>query len=386
MIGTGFHRPWVEGYASIARHLAISLGDVAAVSMLGLMRHDYGGTWPNLVGERTDIELVDSFFLRKLRAGFAHGLIQDAALANRIRRAFRKKDAYSHFDIVHLFNVSHMMNSILLGQLPTKKKIVVHVCGPGNFGYVLSKNTVDAYICTTRSAQKYLLGHGVSSDKVFFVPPIISPTLFGDAANSRKKNKSGSAPQPNRLTITYMGNLNSWRFPPALIDEFELLPNTGPKLRFQIYCPERERDKNNVKELKTRAGKSKNEWSINFGNLNERSKIRVYKSSDIVIFPFAHDQGPIVNPPLTLLESMACGTVVVASQTSGIEEVITDGYDGYLVQAGNLPTLVDKVFKLCHNHESLRWIKGNAQETILDRYSPYNLSREVLNIYQNVLN
>jgi glycosyltransferase involved in cell wall biosynthesis len=68
----------------------------------------------------------------------------------------------------------------------------------------------------------------------------------------------------------------------------------------------------------------------------------VYCSSDIIVIPSRWEE------PLGLinLEAGACRKPVVATRVGGIPEVITDGENGFLVEAGNVEALADRVSRL----------------------------------------
>lgn len=59
---------------------------------------------------------------------------------------------------------------------------------------------------------------------------------------------------------------------------------------------------------------------------DEREMAKLYAACDMLLYPTKAD-----NLPLVILESMACGTPVVASAIGGIPEIVTQGENGYLV-------------------------------------------------------
>jgi glycosyltransferase involved in cell wall biosynthesis len=69
---------------------------------------------------------------------------------------------------------------------------------------------------------------------------------------------------------------------------------------------------------------------IGLGELNEAEMILAYGASDIVAVPSLEE-----NFPNTILEAFACGRAVVASRVGGIPELIIDGKNGALFEAGN---------------------------------------------------
>lgn len=59
---------------------------------------------------------------------------------------------------------------------------------------------------------------------------------------------------------------------------------------------------------------------------NQYDLALLYSASDILVYPTRAD-----NLPLVVIESMACGTPVIASKIGGIPEIISHAEDGYLV-------------------------------------------------------
>ena len=81
----------------------------------------------------------------------------------------------------------------------------------------------------------------------------------------------------------------------------------------------------------------------------------VYHTADIVVVP-SRWQEPL---GLINLEAGACGKPVVATNVGGIPEVVEDGLNGYLVEAGDVEAMADRVLQLIDN-PALRRRLGEA--------------------------
>ena len=71
----------------------------------------------------------------------------------------------------------------------------------------------------------------------------------------------------------------------------------------------------------------------------------------------------------SMLEAMAVGCIVIASDTEPVREVITDGVDGLLFDFFDREALVDRVEAALREPETFEPMRKNARATILERYS-----------------
>jgi len=92
------------------------------------------------------------------------------------------------------------------------------------------------------------------------------------------------------------------------------------------------------------------------------------------------------NMPLSLLESLSLGKIVIASNIGGIPEIIQDGFNGFLFEAGNCDDLIKKIKHLEELDISEKEkIKQAAKLSIKELNSQNNLN-SVLKVYTDILN
>lgn len=71
----------------------------------------------------------------------------------------------------------------------------------------------------------------------------------------------------------------------------------------------------------------------------------------------------------SLLDAMACGCCVVASNTAPILEVMKDNYSGLLFDFFNINQQVEKVEYALDNKDKMEELRHNARKTVVDNYS-----------------
>jgi glycosyltransferase involved in cell wall biosynthesis len=95
------------------------------------------------------------------------------------------------------------------------------------------------------------------------------------------------------------------------------------------------------------------------GYLSEEKKLACLKNSDIFVLPSLYE--PI---PLAILEALAAGLPVIASDVGGIPELVRDGYNGLLVKPGNPPELAAALSKLVDDRELRDRLASNAKPSV----------------------
>jgi len=100
------------------------------------------------------------------------------------------------------------------------------------------------------------------------------------------------------------------------------------------------------------------------GNLSFEQYIKILQISSVHVYltyPYVLSW--------SILNAMATGCCVVASNTKPVIEVIKDNYNGLLVDFFNVEQLVEKIEYSLDNKTKMQKIRDNARQTIIDKYS-----------------
>jgi len=118
------------------------------------------------------------------------------------------------------------------------------------------------------------------------------------------------------------------------------------------------------------------------GYLKERSElIKYYRASSVYVAPTFYE-----NLPIRVLEAMACGVPVVASNVCAVPEAIDNCVNGILIPPGSTDDLVDAICWLLSDSNLRRKMGNNARKTILEKFD-WNLNViRTVEVYKKILN
>lgn len=83
--------------------------------------------------------------------------------------------------------------------------------------------------------------------------------------------------------------------------------------------------------------------------------------------------------PNVVIEALAVGLPVVSFKVSGIQEIIKEGFNGYIVPQNNLSSFKEKIVEACTNRT---W---NSQDIKADVYYKFNLNK-ISKAYEQLIN
>ena len=105
-----------------------------------------------------------------------------------------------------------------------------------------------------------------------------------------------------------------------------------------------------------------------------------YSAFDAFVLPSANEGTPVV-----AIEALAAGRPVVATRVGGVPDVVRDGEDGFLVEAGDVETLAERLERLAADPELRRAMGERGRERVLPRYAVERLIDDVDLLYRSLL-
>lgn len=128
--------------------------------------------------------------------------------------------------------------------------------------------------------------------------------------------------------------------------------------------------------------KEKNKRRFVFmGEISDRHRLfSIIKHARLCILPTRID-----NLPNTCLESMALGKIVISSNNTSVEQLITDGVNGFLTEIDNGSELLEKIdYVMGLGEEERKHIEDNAKERVRD-LTPEKVYQKMKRIYKEVI-
>ena len=105
-----------------------------------------------------------------------------------------------------------------------------------------------------------------------------------------------------------------------------------------------------------------------------------YRLFDAFVLPSVNE-----GTPVSAIEALASGTPVVANRVGGVPDVVRDGVDGFLVEAGDVEAAADGLARLASDPELRRTLGEAGRARVLERYSVARLVDDVDRLYRSLL-
>ena len=210
--------------------------------------------------------------------------------------------------------------------------------------------------------QEYLRHYGIDSDVILNG---VDPNVFLQDVRIRKLN-----------AILFTGRLLRGKGLLDLLDISELLQASHPDvtvliigsgmLYARIVAEMKRRSLFNVRLL---------------GYLSHTELARYYALSRLLVLPTYYE-----GLPTCILEAMACGLPVVASNVSGDPELVTDAVNGYLVPPGDIGGFHQRISELLDDEAKQRRFGEAGKRIVLSKFTWAHVGRRVLELYAELVN
>lgn len=116
-------------------------------------------------------------------------------------------------------------------------------------------------------------------------------------------------------------------------------------------------------------------------NISNSELPEIYRSADLFVLPSINNHEAF---GIVLLEAMASGVPVLASNLPGVRSVFLDGVHGMLVEPNNVNDLSQKIELLISDEEKLKLMGENAYVLVREKYDWNVIGRKLNHLYVKV--
>lgn len=182
------------------------------------------------------------------------------------------------------------------------------------------------FIAISPSTRADLVARGLPEENVSLV--------YCGLDHARFRPTAPKAPQP---TVVFLGRLRRYKGVDTLLEAYATVARALPDARLEIVGdgPYRGALEARARQL----GLAGDGGRVNFrGFVPADEKVALLSSAHVAVCP-----SPKEGWGLTVVESNACGTAVVASRSPGLVDSVKDGITGLLVPHGDAPALAGAI-------------------------------------------
>ncbi len=290
-------------------------------------------------------------------------------------------------DIVHIHNFKGLS---LSSFAPAKSLKIPMVFTAHDYSLVCMRANLlnsSGEICKNPSAlckiynqiQKHLAKNKVDlliSPSQFVINKLKSNGLFKDVKSKKiplgieLKDNEKFEKDYSQTNILYVGNLGEHKGVHILLKAFRKIENMNIRLDIvgKGLCSEK------LKSM------SENDNRIKFHDFLEgKELIKMYQQANLTVVPSIWYD----NSPMVIYESFSCRTPVIGSKIGGIPELIEDGFNGYLFEAGNVNELQKLLENLIDSPETLKKLEQGTYESV-QRYTMDKHIKQLETEYQKL--
>jgi glycosyltransferase involved in cell wall biosynthesis len=241
----------------------------------------------------------------------------------------------------------------------THKKLLEHADAIASEGEIQTQEIVDLF--------------KVPKEKIFSLPDGVDLSEIEDYLNNAEITREDLGLQDADLVLINVNRLAPNKGISYLIDALKIL-NTQLNVKLLLIGagPEERKIKQQIKSL------GLENKVLHFKNIPDEKMFQLYTLTDISVTPTLYE-----GLPLVVLEAMACGKPIVASNVSEVPQVVKHGKNGFLVPPRNPSAIADAVFKIYE--KNLFKNMGIRSKEIVKNYDWSIIAKKAINKYEELV-
>lgn len=245
---------------------------------------------------------------------------------------------------------------------------------PTRKGRLLTDRWLTGRTCVSEAVNESWRAFGINNAATVYNPVDVSRYKI-DTAAAGTVRKEFNIPEDVKLLLN-VGRLTFAKAQDVLLDAVAALKkqqNNDFRLIIAGQGPDEEKLKARAKELGL-------EETVYFAGFRKDVQ-KLLAAADIFVFPSRWE-----GLPVTALEAMAAGTVVLASDIKPTKEYLTDGVSGLVTPVNDAKKLSDCLNNLLNNKAKRERFAAAGQAYVRQYFAPEYIARQYLSIYEGRMN
>ena len=209
---------------------------------------------------------------------------------------------------------------------------------------------------------------------VHVIPNTLETEVFKPYIKAASKEHLGIAPDKFVMLSGFMPSRKDLhKGTPYLVEALDTLISENlvdkDKIELIVFG---NRDDKNVPEFSVK--------TTFLGTISNDEKLAIcYSAADVFLTPSLED-----NLPNTVMESLSCGTPVIAFTTGGIPDMVSHQKNGYLAQYKSAADFA-KGIEWAYHHPDREKLNTTARQTVLEKFSERIIAQKHIEIYNRLL-
>ena len=256
-----------------------------------------------------------------------------------------------------------------------RRPLLVHLHAP--YGqrerFTLGLHQASLAVGVSQGCVEGLVAEGMAPERVRVIYNGVDTTLLasGDERGLRARLGIG----PDEIVLTRVGSLIHRKGVDLMLQAFAELLGIHPRCHLLVVGEGPDRQ-----ELQALAGRLGIDRRVHFTGLVPSAGAVLRDATDLAVSP-ARSEGF----GLTVIEAGAFGLPVVATDTPGMREILTNEENGLIVPVENVPALVAALARLVSDPATRRRFGQALRETVERRFSIQRYVREFEETYAELL-
>ena len=214
---------------------------------------------------------------------------------------------------------------------------------------------------------------GVPKEKIFYLPDGVDLDEIEEYTKDVEVTKEDYNLQDADIVLMNVNRLEPNKGVPYLIESLKIL---NRELNVKLILVGTGSEEEKIKRLIKHLGLS--EKVKHFKNIPDKLMFQLYTLADISVTPTLYE-----GLPLVVLEAMACGKPIVASNVSEVPQAVKDGINGFLVPPRNPEAIADAVLKIYDKNLFMKM--GKASKQIVKNYDWSRIAKMAIKKYEELI-